>query len=493
MKKTSLIKAMTTLLFAIPVMMMGQTITKEFETNPFTGVSAGGVFTVSLTQADEFSVKVETTEEQMEKVQVDVKKNVLTLNYDERVLRRVERITVYVSAPAYDKITASGDAAINGTNKFTSPKFDLRASGASNVRLDLEVEKLVSAISGAANATLKGSATLHEATVSGASYLKAYDMQTEKTVAIGSGASNMQVNATQDLEAVASGTASINYKQVPKNHNFSTSAAANITFKGDPADLEGTTLKEKYDKDTVRVRVGERDLLIITDEEGKKTRTVTRKARMRKNWSGIEMGMNGFMTPDYSLDLPADASYLELDYPRSLSVNLNLFQQNFRIIKNNLGVFTGFGFGFINYAFEKDITLIHEEDGISYTDGADDDTYPDSFRRNRLSLVNFHVPLMLEFQTSGRRQFEQFHLAAGVIGTAKLRSYTRQVYEFDGDRQRDNMIKSYHTRPFNLDATARIGWGRVNLFATYSLLPLFRDDKGPELHAFNMGIRLVNW
>lgn len=487
MKKTSLIKAMTTLLFAIPVMMMGQTITKEFETKPFTGVSAGGTFTVSLTQADEFSVKVETTEEQMEKVQVDVKKNVLTLNYDERVLRRVERITVYVSAPAYDKITASGDAAINGTNKFTSPKFDLRASGASNVRLDLEVEKLVSAISGAANATLKGSATLHEATVSGASYLKAYDMQTEKTVAVGSGASNMQVNASQNLQAVASGTASINYQQVPKNHNFSTSAAANITFKGDPADLEGTTLKEKYDKDTVRVRVGERDLLIITDEKDQKTRTVTRKARMRKNWSGIEMGMNGFMTPDYSLDMPADASYLELDYPRSLSVNLNLFQQNFRIIKNNLGIFTGFGFGFINYAFDNDIKLLHEDDGIDF------ETVDHGFRRNRLSLVNFNVPLMLEFQTSSRRPVQKFHLAAGVIGSAKIRSYTKQVYDFDGDRQREKLTKSYHTRPFNLDATARIGWGKVNLFATYSLLPIFRDDKGPELHPFNVGVRLVNW
>ncbi len=487
MKKAILIKAIATVMFAIPLITAGQAVTKEFETEPFTGVSAGGVFTVSLTQAEEFSVKVETTEDQLDKVSVDVKRNVLTLSFDGSIFRRAERINVYVTAPVYEKIIAGGDAAINGTNKFTSPELELTASGSSDVRLNLETENLHSRISGAANATLRGIATLHETEVSGAAYLKAYELQTEKTVATGSGASSLQVNASEELQLVASGTSSINYQQVPKSQSISTSGAGSIHFKGDPADLDETSVKAKDQKDTVRVKVGERDLLIVSDEESRRKKTVTRRRSFRSNWSGIEMGVNGYLTPEHSINLSADDYYLELDYARSLSVNINCYQQNFNLIKNNVGLFTGFGFGFINYAFDNNITLLHEANEIDYV------TEDHGFKRNRLSMVNFNIPVMLEYQTARTRKIEQFHLSAGVIGSAKLRSYTKQVYDFEGEKQKDKFTKSYHTRPFNLDATVRVGWGRVNLFATYSLFPLFRSDKGPELHPFNVGIRLVNW
>ncbi len=499
MKKLVLIIKIAILMFAIPVMITGQTITKEFETEPFSGVSVGDVFTVYLSQADDFSVKAEISEEQADRMSVYVSENMLRLDYDRRFLRRAERIIVYVSAPVYENIIAGGSASLKSENTLTSQQLELIASGASNTDLQVKTGNLKSTVSGAANVTLKGSATTHETSVSGASSLKAYELQTEKTVAMSSGAASLQINASKDLQANASGTSSVNYRIIPESHSFETSGAATINFKGDPEDIEDTTLEEKDQKDTVRVKIGERDLLLISDEERRRKKVVKKKPTLRNNWSGIEIGMNGYMTPDHSLSLDEEDYFLELNYPRSLSLNFNIYQQNFNLIRNNVGIFTGFGFGFINYAFDNDIRLIHHKDRIDYIDGDDlngndpEDYFPDGFRRNRLSLIHFNVPLMLEYQTARTRTIEQFHLSAGVIGSAKLRSYTKQVYDFDGERQRDKRIKSYHTRPFNLDATVRIGWGRVNLFATYSLFPLFRSDKGPELHPFNVGISLVNW
>jgi hypothetical protein len=48
-------------------------------------------------------------------------------------------------------------------------------------------------------------------------------------------------------------------------------------------------------------------------------------------------------------------------------------------------------------------------------------------------------------------------------------------------------------QPFRWDAYAGIGWGIINLYATYSLNPLFRENRGPELYPFSVGITLVNW
>ncbi len=494
MKKQYLIKKITLLMFAIPFMINGQTITKEFETEPFTGISVGDVFTVYLSQADEFSVKAEVSEEQADRMSVSISRNVLKLDYDRGFLRRTERISVYVSAPLYENITAGGSSVIRSKNTLTSEQLELTASGASDINLQIETEKLTSTISGAANVTLEGSATIHETSVSGASSLKAYELHTEKTMVTGSGASSININAFEELQVTASGTSSVNYRITPKNQKFETSGAGSINFTGDPEDVEETMLKETDKKDTLRVKIGDRDLLMISDDESRRKKIVKRKHTMRNNWSGIEIGINGYVTPEHSLSLNEEDYFLEIDYPRSLSVNLNFYQQNFNLIRNNVGIFTGFGLGFINYAFENDIKLLQLKDSISYTDGTDYEGYfPDGFRRNRLSLIKFNVPVMLEYQTARTRKIEQFHLSAGVIGSAKLRSYTKQVYDFDGERQRDRHIKSYHTRPFNLDASVRIGWGRVNLFATYSLFPLFRSDKGPELHPFNVGISLGNW
>ena len=44
-----------------------------------------------------------------------------------------------------------------------------------------------------------------------------------------------------------------------------------------------------------------------------------------------------------------------------------------------------------------------------------------------------------------------------------------------------------------MDATARIGWGWVNVFATYSLTTLFKTDRGPELYPFSVGLTISDW
>jgi hypothetical protein len=51
----------------------------------------------------------------------------------------------------------------------------------------------------------------------------------------------------------------------------------------------------------------------------------------------------------------------------------------------------------------------------------------------------------------------------------------------------------YYMNPFKWDATARIGWRFINLFATYSVNTLFKKDKGPELYPWTLGITFVNF
>jgi hypothetical protein len=69
----------------------------------------------------------------------------------------------------------------------------------------------------------------------------------------------------------------------------------------------------------------------------------------------------------------------------------------------------------------------------------------------------------------------------------------KYVTDENGKKRKEKNNHDFHVPPFRFDLTGRIGWGRVNLFATYALNNLFKDDKGPELVPFSVGIRLVNF
>ena len=101
------------------------------------------------------------------------------------------------------------------------------------------------------------------------------------------------------------------------------------------------------------------------------------------------------------------------------------------------------------------------------------------------------LPLLLEYQTNSHHRANSFHIGIGVIGGIRLGSHTKQEYTTTGGGKQKQKIKdSFHLQPFILDATARIGWGPINLFATYSLISMFRQDRGPELRPFTLGLIL---
>ena len=102
------------------------------------------------------------------------------------------------------------------------------------------------------------------------------------------------------------------------------------------------------------------------------------------------------------------------------------------------------------------------------------------------------VPLMLEYQTNPNSNRNSFHLSAGMIFGWKYRTYTKMMEKENGR----NVVKNretFHMSPFRYDLSGRIGWGVLNLYATYSLNTLFKKDEGPKLYPFAIGITITGW
>ncbi len=241
--------------------------------------------------------------------------------------------------------------------------------------------------------------------------------------------------------------------------------------------------------DTTKIRVGRRTFNVVEGNNG--TTFKVDKEERRKNWTGsfnphwagLEVGMNLFSQTDYSMYNGEE--FFDLVPGKSLSWNLNFAEWAFKNDHNNFGLVTGLGFTFSDYTFEQPITIAKENgSGIIVPVPLD----PNGLKKSKLSMSYFTVPLMLEVKTPLRMGGSHLYLAGGVIGGLNLGSHTKYKYRNDKEKFKSN----YHINPFKYDITGRIGFGDLCVFANYSLAPLFKDGKGPELYPLMIGISFPN-
>ena len=257
------------------------------------------------------------------------------------------------------------------------------------------------------------------------------------------------------------------------------------------------------ENDTVTINVGKKELKIIESDDKTSIDVTTRddfdedkwekktfKKSFNGHWKGLEIGMNNYLTSDYSLTLPAEAQFMELNTGKSWGINLNMLQYDIGFGTDKIGLVTGLGLEFNNYRFDGENSIIKDpvtNEIVSLEYGAA--TYID---KTKLSTTYLSVPMLLEFQipVSGNKRI---HISGGVIGGLKIGSHTKVLYKEDGSKQKDKINDDFNLSPLRYGLTARIGYRALKLFATYNLTPMFETGQGPELYPVSIGFILADF
>lgn len=261
-----------------------------------------------------------------------------------------------------------------------------------------------------------------------------------------------------------------------------------------PAYAQQDTVKVSTKTDTTSIRIGRRNIEIV-DQEGKTDVTIHRiekgddqKWEKHKNfnghWAGFELGVNGFTNEDYRLY--AGNEFMELDQPKSLEVNINFMEYSIVLSESSAGLVTGMGFSMNNYRFDNDITLIKDDTGVIQPETLPEERKPE---KSKLTASYLTVPLLLEFQIPVNGRSNRLFISGGLIGGLNLGSHTK--VKFDDSKEKDR--GSFNLNPFRCSATVKAGFNDISLFASYGLTPFFKNDKGPELFPFSIGISLINF
>jgi hypothetical protein len=236
-----------------------------------------------------------------------------------------------------------------------------------------------------------------------------------------------------------------------------------------------------------------------------------KKNKYNGHWAGIELGISGYVTPDFDMNFNPAYPYMNMNTARSLTVNINPFELNVNLYKNHIGFTTGLGFQISNYYFTNNYVMLQDSAAIVAYKVQDAQGNYVSMKVNKMVVSYLNVPLLFEYQTNRYRRLSSFHVSLGVIAGVRIGSYTKQVYDnkeesyflvddngnkvasFDVEHYTVQDRGAYHLSPFKLDAAFRVGWSHLNLFGTYSLTQMFQKNQGPELYPFTVGITLLGW
>lgn len=205
------------------------------------------------------------------------------------------------------------------------------------------------------------------------------------------------------------------------------------------------------------------------------------------HWAGIDFGFNGFLNPDYS---GYDAEFMDIDELRSNSAYFNFLQQSIGLQRNRnkIGLVTGLGLHLQGYRLNDDITINRDENSIIQPETL---TAYDN-QKSKLALVSLMMPLLLEFQIPINHYDNRIYFSAGAYGSVKLDSHTKVKYKLD-QKEKLKIVDHFSLRDFRYGLMVRTGYRSVNFFATCDLVPLFRDERGPELTPFTAGITLIRF
>jgi hypothetical protein len=208
----------------------GEIRTENRSVSNFKNVDVSGAAKVYVSQGDPASVKIEGDDNLLQYIEVVQEGDKVSVR--ERPgfnLIPTGDLHVYVTAPVFNNIDASGACDIIGKTKLSnSEDLSLHVSGAGDIRMELDAPRLTAKVSGSGSIDLKGQTKDVDLELTGAGHAHCYDLLAENTKVDISGAGSAEVYASVKLDAEVSGAGDVRYKGNASNVSQHVSGAGSV-------------------------------------------------------------------------------------------------------------------------------------------------------------------------------------------------------------------------------------------------------------------------
>lgn len=264
------------------------------------------------------------------------------------------------------------------------------------------------------------------------------------------------------------------------------------------------------EQDTVRIKIGKKKIIIIEDSE-KNTDDMDVQIdsldgdydidfdSLKENdegsndfeghWHGFEFGFNGIVNADKKM--PATEAPYAINMARSWTFGLNLLQKDIPLIKDNFGLIGGLGMQWRNYHFENNVRLEKGDGELIWNTN----NIPD-YTKNRLQATYLTGVVAMEFQAPVGKGDNEFFILAGAYGNYRMGSNLKLRWNEGGNKEKNKIRDDFYLTDLEYGLTGRIGIGKLNFFANYSLTPLFKENKlkpAEDFYPVTIGLMIIGF
>lgn len=175
----------------------------------FSSISASEGLNVYITQADDFSIKVEADENIIELIGTDIQDNVLNIHAIKNIGYGTKNI--YVSLPKITSLESSSAANLQVKNTINAEQLAIGTSSGGNLSAEIATKNLSIDASSGSNITITGNTKNNNVVASSGANIHASDLISETCNARSSSGANIDINVSQSLTTNVSSGGDISY------------------------------------------------------------------------------------------------------------------------------------------------------------------------------------------------------------------------------------------------------------------------------------------
>ncbi len=186
----------------------------------FKGIHISSGMDLYVKQGSVESVKIVADKDKMEKIKTEKEGDILKIfagsskgwfNFEFDWSNR-KTIKVYVTVKNLNSIVATGGSDVFSEGKLDLIKLDVKATGGSDIKLDVDTDELTCETTGGSDVILSGTATVFKASSTGGSDLKASKLRSNFCSVSSTGGSDAYVWAEKEISISATGGSDVYHK-----------------------------------------------------------------------------------------------------------------------------------------------------------------------------------------------------------------------------------------------------------------------------------------
>jgi hypothetical protein len=202
---------------------------KKYTVKPFTELYLKGPYEIHLRQSDTNSLRIVTTSNYFEKLEVKSEAGRLEIILEGKNLRNTKAIEVWINVKRLEKLEIEGAVDLECENQLVTDNMKLEFDGAGDVDLDIKASKLIAEISGVGDFTIEGETDYHKVSFDGIGSYDASGLRSKYTLVNSHGIGSVKVYASSSFKGQASGIGSVEYYGDPAEVDVDASGLGSVT------------------------------------------------------------------------------------------------------------------------------------------------------------------------------------------------------------------------------------------------------------------------